>query len=273
MDLMLIADLCHHFHAQYLLLQPQQCLGYLPCRGHHLQRFYRLPPDRHFTGSPLSLHAIIAWINTHSFQGCLPLPAAFHMAGSLAASVLQFHSTPWLPETWRSQDIRFFSVGGKLLSPEDELRLSDPYFKADFAKRGKGKGKAVNQTATCMLAGQGVHVGARNELLFPFGIVLLEIGFSRSWQALRDRVCAECKLPLARQTGYHIAEKLCAMLTNQMGPKYPRIIRKCIGCDFGLQDPQNDLARSEELQTGFLVDVVVELQRMKDGVRVLGSTG
>ncbi|KAK0722701.1 hypothetical protein B0T26DRAFT_641362 [Lasiosphaeria miniovina] len=273
-NLMLIADLCQHFHTQYLVCQPQQCLGYLG--GRYLQRFYRPPPNRRFAGDAMRLDAIISWINENSFQGSLPLPATFHIAGSLAASVLQFHSTPWLPETWRSQDVNFFTA--HQLSAEDELRLSYPYFKVEFGRRAR-KGKAVgsgpgSEDADMQDTAGGsdtMAVGARNELLFRFGIVLLEVGFSRSWATLRERVCRDFQMPAKRQTDYHVAEKLCAMLANQMGAKYPRIIRKCIGCDFGLREPQDDLEKSEELQAGFLVDVVIELQRMKEGVRALGS--
>lgn len=108
----------------------------------------------------------------------------------------------------------------------------------------------------------------RNELLFRFGIVLLELGYSQPWPSLKSRVFAS--LPPPRRTDYHAAEKLAQMpfLRDRMGPRFPTIVRKCLGCDFGLGE--NDLA-SKELQGMFLVDVVGALQEAERGLRELES--
>lgn len=180
-----------------------------------------------------------------------PHPAVFHIASSLAASVLQFHSTPWLPETWRSQDITFFTVDK--ISAKKLPQLSNPYFKIEFAKRtqqsslnSKGKGKAIEShpttttTTTTIINTPSHHctnthlTGAPNDLLFRLGILLVEIGYSGSWQALRDAELEESALPPSRQTDYHIAERLCKEqeLLRKMGPKYVLIVKKCIECHF-----------------------------------------
>jgi len=112
--------------------------------------------------------------------------------------------------------------------------------------------------------------GARNEMLFRLGFVLLEVGFSRPWHNLREEILNSKKPALNHRTDYHIAVKLCAILRNQMGPRYPRSIRTCIGCDFGLEELQDDLEASEESQTVFLLDVVDELHHLKERVQALG---
>ncbi|KAH7002587.1 hypothetical protein EDB80DRAFT_720802 [Ilyonectria destructans] len=267
-DLMLVSDFCEHLHSQYRLCPSQQC--FIGCLGgKHLQRFYIPPADRRVCDEPKSLEAIIAWIGANSMHRCLPLPVALQIAGSLAASVLQFHSTPWLPETWRSQDISFFSTE---LSVEDEIQLSHPHFQVQFSNHIKKSMSQYSKASDLTLVNsEEVSLsGARNEILFRLGIVLLEVGFSRPWHSLREEILNLKKLPTNRRTDYHVAEKLCAILMNQMGARYPRIIRKCIGCDFGLDEPQDDLEASEELQDVFLLDVVIELQHLKERVQALG---
>ncbi|KAI9155559.1 hypothetical protein HJFPF1_08143 [Paramyrothecium foliicola] len=268
-DLMLTPDFCGHIHSQYQLCKSKHYfLGYLG--GKAMQRFYIPPPERRVCNEPKTLAAIIAWIGTTSMHRALPLPVALQIAGSLAASVLQFHSTPWLPETWKSEDVCFFSAGS--LSIENEIQLSHPYFQVQFHKSSSNNASQHSEASDKTLADgkQGILVGVRNELLFRLGIVLLEVGFSRSWDSLRKEILASNTLHASRRTDYHIAQKLCVILQNQLGPRYSRIIRKCISCDFGLNEPQDDLEASEELQAVFLIDVIVELQRLKERVQALG---
>jgi hypothetical protein len=103
--------------------------------------------------------------------------------------------------------------------------------------------------------------------LFRLGIILLELGFSKPWAVLRGMV--RNALPPLKQTDYHVAERLCDRLTREMGAKYPLLIRKCIGCDFGLDEPQNGLS-SRDLQARLLVDVVGVLKNMEQAVACLG---
>ena len=110
--------------------------------------------------------------------------------------------------------------------------------------------------------------GARNPLLFALGIVLIEIGFSTPWQALR----AEGMRLSPEKLDYHIAERLCqVLLPRRMGLNYTRIVKKCIGCDFGLSDPEIDFLRSETLRTAFLLDVVERLKGLNERTRTVGG--
>ncbi|KAK4215171.1 hypothetical protein QBC37DRAFT_398930 [Rhypophila decipiens] len=272
-NLTLLANVCNHFRLHYTNCQPQQCLGYLD--GKYRQRFYRPTPDQIIKGRSMTLGDIMSWVNGRPLLKSLPHPAAFHIASSLAASVLQFHSTPWLPETWRSQDVTFFIIGET--SIETDLQLSYPYFKIEFANRnhfhkGKGKARVFTSHQTAPDEHDQIISGARNELLFRLGTVLMEVAFSLPWEDLRNQ--ARIEFQVGQQTDYSIAERLCqVLLPRKMGPEYTRIVRRCIGCDFGLTEPQIDLVRSDELQSAFLLRVVDELQRMKKGVVELGTAG
>jgi hypothetical protein len=52
-----------------------------------------------------------------------------------------------------------------------------------------------------------------------------------------------------------------------MGLAYPKIIKKCLGCDFGLGETDMD---NEDLQRKFLEDVVAELQRLREHIKEMG---
>ena len=69
---------------------------------------------------------------------------------------------------------------------------------------------------------------------------------------------------------YRIAEKLAQFLVNQMGLTYPKILKKCLGCDFGLGETDLD---NEALQRRFLEDVVSRLhqlgEKMKENIHPL----
>jgi hypothetical protein len=105
---------------------------------------------------------------------------------------------------------------------------------------------------------------AWNKLLFNFGILLLEIGYGRPWHELKQ---SAAKTPTAageKLSDYRAAEKLAQLLVNQMGLTYPKIIKKCLGCDFGLGETDLD---NEDLQRRFLEDVLSGLQQLREHMR------
>lgn len=107
---------------------------------------------------------------------------------------------------------------------------------------------------------------ARNEMLFHLGVVLLELGFSKSWPDLRRRGLA--KLPPEQHSINRVAEKLAQEneLRDRMGLNYCKIVRKCLACDFGLGE---DNFGDAELQGAFLVEVVMALENAERGLREL----
>ena len=279
-DLEMVEDFCRHFRVPRPT-RSYTCIGYIKDLGLH--RFYLPPPERRLSGQQKSLAEIITWISEDEFSRSLSRTAMAHLASSLAATILQYHSTPWLPETWQSSHVRFFGIEA-LSEDANGIAFTTPYFSVEFSKPDEGEGRltstlATNQpstaasTATAAVSTDGAPSPApiptalaRNELLFRFGIVLLELGYCQPWLRLRQRMSKS--LPPQSCTDYHAAEKLAQMpfLRDRMGPRFPIIVRKCLGCDFGLGE--NDLA-NKELQGTFLVDVVGALQEVERGLREL----
>lgn len=189
--------------------------------------------------------------------GRIPRASVANLAGALAHAVLQYHSTPWLPGTWKSHDVAFFD-------DVSERSLSSPYLTTEFF--GTSQQGQVPPTP-CLQSRESLSAGtARNEMLFHLGVVLLELGFSQPWPDLRQRALA--KLPPEQQSNNRVAEKLAQEneLRDRMGLNYCRIVRKCLACDFGLGE---DNFSDAELQGAFLVDVVMALEKAERVLREL----
>ncbi|RSM07199.1 hypothetical protein CDV31_008752 [Fusarium ambrosium] len=266
-DLEMIEDLCRHFQIPRPICS-STCVGYLTHAGLH--HFYLPPPEQRPTGQQTSLAEIITWISKDEFSRSLPRTAMVHLAGSLATAVLQYHSTPWLPKTWESSQV-LFCGSGDLLEDTSIISSTNPYFRVGFSKVPETMNrKEFDREPVGSLPKANTQILpppsslARNAILFRLGIILLELGYSQPWPQLRNQSLSN--LPAQHQTDYDAAEKLAQtlLLRNRMGPRFSTIVRKCLGCDFGLGE--SDLA-SEELQGAFLVGVIEALQETERGLR------
>lgn len=225
----------HKFEKHHLLLQSGQRLD---------------------SGQPTSLNDIITWVAEDEISRSMSRMGILHLAAGLASAVLQFHSTPWLRENWQSHDVRFY--GGEDVQSGDKsgLETSDPFLRIEL--------EAL--TSARELHDESVSGLARNEMLFRLGIVMLELGYGKPWAVLRHLAWA--KLSSRKQTDYHAAETLAKarLLREKMGPRYPLVVRKCLGCDFGLGE--NDLD-NEELQGTYLSEVIMALRQAEADLRTL----
>ncbi|KAJ5151061.1 uncharacterized protein N7482_010313 [Penicillium canariense] len=264
-DLETIEDFCGHFQIGQSRLSTS-CVGYI--KELNLHRFYLPSAGQHVPEQQKSLEEIITWVSEDEFSRNLPRTTIVHLACSLATAVLQYHSTPWLPDTWKSSQVRFFGIG-ELSEYTNDISSTIPYFRVEFSKPEKSEAQILATATgpnTENTRSSASIVVARNELLFRFGTVLLELGYSKPWLQLQR--WALQNLPLHKQADYHAAEKLAQapMLRNRMGPRFTTIVRKCLGCDFGLGE--NDLA-NEQLQGVFLVDVIGALKEVEHGLKDL----
>ncbi|KAI8689595.1 hypothetical protein NCS56_00223100 [Fusarium sp. Ph1] len=270
-DLEMIEDLCRLFQIPRPICS-SSCVGYITYAGTH--HFYLPPPERQPPGQQTSLAEIITWISEDEFTRSLPRTTMVHLAGSLATAVLQYHSTPWLPKTWESSQV-LFRGSGDLLEGTSSISSMSPYFRVGFSTNpetisrkelDRNPAGSLPEASNRSFPTPTPSSLARNAILFRLGIILLELGYSQPWPHLRNRLLST--LPPQHQTDYDAAEKLAQtpLLRNRMGPRFSTIVRKCLGCDFGLGE--SDLA-SEKLQGTFLVDVVEALQETERGLRQL----
>ena len=260
-DLELVDDFCEAFNELSVNRMGRSPLGVL--RDPYSQ-WFSLSPPKTLPGSSQSFAEIIAWVAEEPVLRTLPRSLLVELAGNLAEGIMQFYSTPWLSHPDLGQIVRFYNNSDPSVS---SVQLEGPYFTTRLETRAKGKGKAtdlIHDAAYGRAAGADFS-GARNELLFNFGIILLEIGFAQPWHMLKRSVSRTATGE--QPSDYRAAEKLAQLLINQMGLTYPKIIKKCLGCDFGLGETDMD---NEDLQRRFLEDVVSELRRLREHIREMG---
>jgi hypothetical protein len=178
------------------------------------------------------------------------------LATSLAIGVLQYHSTPWLPETWQSNHVHFFDNKELLVYDSGVVSSLVPYFRVDPSKPNKGKApmrpyniadatgetSAVTNISTPTIMNDG--------FLLRLGIVLLELAYGQPWPRLRQRVFMT--LPLRRRNDIHAAKKLAEQpcFRDRTGPRFATVIYKCLGYEPG---------RDEQVLESLLVDIVASL--------------
>jgi hypothetical protein len=184
----------------------------------------------------------------------LPIFERLRFAKLLSTAVLQFHATPWLNGSWRSQDVLFFDSNTPTDSKE-RPPLTSPYMNVSV----KSPNGALSRAPTFPS-----RAFAPNPLIFGLGVMLLELAFEaplRSMQQDSDLQGGQED----RHTEFFTAKRLNRTASTPMGPRYSEIVRKCLQCDFGRGD---DLSKPE-LQEGFYREVVCELGKLEDKFKEL----
>ncbi|KAK3989642.1 hypothetical protein QBC44DRAFT_381435 [Cladorrhinum sp. PSN332] len=239
-----VSDFCHHFTAQYQTNPSRrECLGLLRRQQRYLQKCYLPPRDRRYTGSVLSLDALISWAKEQATIRALDRPLVSKLAKSLAISILHFHSTPWLCDSWKSSNIGFFDRGGFL---DCELNPSQPHLQVALDMTNPAAPKAVP---------------AQNSKLFlDFAKALLQVGFSSSWESLRDGISRDSELSADpdRNTTHYVASQLCQQLKRKLGARYAKVVERCIDADL------KALHSGEDDQILFFVEVAGVMQDLDE---------
>lgn len=108
-------------------LQASECVGVLE-NSDRCRNFVYPSPNRCCSQmrQATSLGQVITSVSKRQLVGGLALYDRLRLAKILAIAVLQYHSTPWLRVSWRSEDIYFF--GNELASSQDMPTLTSPHF-------------------------------------------------------------------------------------------------------------------------------------------------
>jgi len=202
----------------------------------------------------ISLTQLIAQESTKGPMGGMPQYRRLNLAKSLALAVLKFHTTPWLGEIWKSDDI-MMELGGQ------ETR-SPPHLNA-LITLTKRKTNPIREAKSSSSSFSVTNI-APNGLLFSLGIMLLELAYGAPFESLQqpEDIAAS---PDSRITDFITARRLADSVGTSLGAAFASIVRKCLLCDFGcgenLEDP--------ELQARLYEDVVCRLEVLEDGFRRL----
>lgn len=248
-------DICRHL--QENVCEPrdgsEHCdhyLGYLelPQQSKHL--FY-CPGTPRIPSQPATEPRRASSISVAEVLQCLPaeqfeLDQQLHLAHRLAVATLQFNATPWLCDSWRTEDV--FVLGSNQPNMSKSA-LQTLHFQASCPTNIGERATAPEPDSPTSPTESPLELlyGIRNAPLFSLGVALLEVSQQRPVHF--RGVNPENEV---------IAVRRLARGSMRLGPRYKEIVRRCLECDFGYG---NDLEKSE-LQSAVYGQVVWQLEEM-----------
>ncbi|KAI0900053.1 hypothetical protein F4806DRAFT_493047 [Annulohypoxylon nitens] len=173
-------------HCSHLRNQDTYCLETAFLGNQCIVRFYLQPEEQKVDGQFLSLNDLIRKASEDSPIPILSIPRIMGFASAIADAVLQFYSSPWLPERWESKDI-YFLENKELNSSNDLVHDCSLYVSLRFRRNSKGKevmgdnGIPLGEHTPDAGMAEIFDPGTRNERLFCLGVVLLELGYTKPW--------------------------------------------------------------------------------------------
>ena len=216
------------------------------------QKRYQVNGPSSYSRSAFSLDEALS--RTKDSHETITIKEKLRLAKTLAIAVLEYHSTPWLNESWGSGDILFYSVK----EPEENGLLGIPFLKTllveDSREADLYKGRSEKKRSV---------FGGPNTCLYSLGIVLLELGFDAPLRSLRRDEDLETGRA-DQSTDYRTANRLKYLVSRQLGARYGAVVRKCLDFDFG----SGHELEEAELQDAVFCHVVEELDRCLKAVSI-----
>jgi hypothetical protein len=179
------------------------------------------------------------------------------LAAQLASAVLQFHATPLLRGFWHGEDVIFFWHSGE----DDVASITSPHINVQVGSTKPHKLVTQARDNLNDVTGQLI----RNPYLFSLGVMLIELAFQAPLRSLynsEDLINGQPNTLL----DFFVASRLSKTISSSLGPAYGKVVRNCLGCDFG--QGTNDL-NDVKLQIAFYQDVVCELERLEQRFAIL----
>jgi hypothetical protein len=241
-DLSGLNTLCKYFHDQLQITSTRKPnMAFIEEATTFKHFVYLQPSSRARSPSKKTLKDVLQDMSAIRKRGALS--AKLQLARLLSLGVLRFTSTPWLAETWSSNDIQFFELGE---NGEDVLSKT-PCFTAPLYKQNP-LGRNTSRELS-------LELFIPNTTLYSLGVVLLELGYDAPLQELQcedDFREGEVK----EYTRFRTAKRLGRNAPLELGSRYGQIIQRCLRCDFGV----GDNLESVELQNAVVHFVVDELE-------------
>lgn len=251
-----IEDLCQWIrNVQSKTSRPNEdCLGYLADENQSRYGLYSVnlrtdvePPLASFhVGEPLSS------ANSRGKGKSMPSKrqkfsnrTKTQLAFTLGSTILQLHSTPWL-DKWKKQDVLYFpELGSDMVQAPVQ-----PYIARRFSS-------SMSPDVATVVSNTSVALGfAPNETLFTLGVILIEIAYNKTIEALAE---PGEMAQMASVTQYVTAMRIRKEIGMKMGLQYQRAVDGCLMCQFGVQGLNADL-KSLDFQREFLKHVVTPLE-------------
>lgn len=181
----------------------------------------------------------------------------YSIALTLASSLLQLYSSPWIGEAWSKNDIYFLIAAEGSPRP---ILVDKPYITRKFTSHPP-------QSSTSTVSEQPGR-NASTKSIQALGIMLLELCFGK---AIEDQPIRSTYLGPDGQpndmTDFCTAQHwLQHDALGEGGPEYAEAIRRCLFCAFG---PKSTDLEDDELRAAVYTEVV---ERLEGAVRQFNSS-
>ncbi|MCJ1476430.1 hypothetical protein MMC13_005096 [Lambiella insularis] len=237
-----VQNFCFHIQQNTsALYRTDVCTGFLR-EGFCNHLLYLTPKSSCTKKEPQNLAHIISSVSDKWPLSRYPRAQRIRLAKVLAKAVLEYHDTPWLLDSWRSQDIQFFAEPSQLLAALDVPHLT---------VRFPGERKTLTSSHDQPIA--------QNNTLFGLVTILLELDFEKPLSHMRLPGDVVDNSP--QDTEFKTAARLAKSTHPGLGPGFRKIIRKCLHCNFGIDD--TNLTRSEELKSKVHEEVICGLEDLE----------
>ena len=173
----------------------------------------------------------------------------YSIAVTLASSLLQLYSSPWIGETWSKNDIYFLIAEDGSPKP---ILVNKPYITRKFMSYSlSGSNTSVNGP---------VGRNSSTKSIQALGIMLLELCFGEAIedQPIRSKYMSPDGQPNDMTdfcTAQHWLENDAL---GEGGPEYSEAIRRCLFCAFG---PRSTDLENDELRAAIYSEVVEPLEQ------------
>lgn len=181
------------------------------------------------------------------------------LARQLSTAVLQFRSTPWLANSWNSNEILVSTTEPSTTTNDTTMTsFNEPFLSACIRNPYDTPVRSNTLPSRTLI---------RNQLLFRLGVMLLEIAFQKPLYEMKETTDADGQDD--SNADFWAVDRLRHQVSACLAPRYAEVVRKCIHCDFG---KDFDLTATK-LQEAFYQDVVCELKRLEDLFRAASIAG
>lgn len=165
------------------------------------------------------------------------------VAVNLACSVLQFHGS-WLKTQWRSRDIMFTE------NPSGDI--DKPYVLWNV-------GSELDAWSLCR--DKPTFSLIQSEILFPLGLVLVELSLCQTLEALR---MSEDDDPVEAYVNLKTATRLLQVVEEQSGAEYEKVARRCLLWP-GIKDSTLESEQMQDEIFQLIISPLVEYLRSFEG--------
>lgn len=262
-NLIEIADLCEAVKKAHL----ETCkgpLGYLRDEQDRRHAFYpsRQPTRFSENAETVTLASLLTKSTRGNFSShpgtdsmTFSRKERYSVAVTLASSLLQLYSSPWIGETWSKNDIYFLKAAAGSPRP---IIADKPFIMRKFTSHSRHS--SVNSVS------EQVGRNASTKSIQALGIMLLELCFGEAIEDQSIRSKYLCNGRPNDMTDFCTAKYwLERDALGEGGPEYAEAIRRCLFCAFS---PRSTDLEDDELRAAIYTEVVEPLE---DAVRQFNS--